>query len=506
MKPQYLLSVCQAHRAHYDGKLKLDKNHLLLKRNEVKTLDKLCDLISQEYTDYYELLNGYFVGYSIPQIANEFDLLRFGTDYIINIEMKGPLTEDKKLTTISAQMRKQHYYLKFLGKELKVITFVEDDGFYLYKQESDEVISVDINAVIEFIQKQTLDENVDLEKIFKPSNYLVSPFNKVERFIAGEYFLTTDQAKKKREIIESIDKNEFIFFCISADAGTGKTLLTYDIAKTYKALGKSTLVFHCATLNSGQFDLINKYQWDIRSIKSLRGKEAIDVVGFPDLIVVDEAQRIWKSQLDRLIRHALEWKIKVIFSYDPKQYLRENETLDIHSYLNEEYSTSTAPLKGLTKRIRTNKKLASFVNNMMIIGSSKDNLDYTDITIEYFSNTQSAEEYIQFLDNSAGWKAITFTPSQYEKEPVDSLSRLCDEKAHGVIGQEFEKVVFAMDSNFKYNERNRLSAKVNYYSLRGMWYQIVTRAVNELKIIVIDNPELYEKLLQIKSMGNTSGS
>ena len=58
-----------------------------------------------------------------------------------------------------------------------------------------------------------------------------------------------------------------------------------------------------------------------------------------------------------------------------------------------------------------------------------------------------------------------------------------------------------MDSNFRYADNNRLVAKKNYYSLKGMLYQILTRAVNELKIIVINNPELYEKLMSIKFMG-----
>lgn len=58
-----------------------------------------------------------------------------------------------------------------------------------------------------------------------------------------------------------------------------------------------------------------------------------------------------------------------------------------------------------------------------------------------------------------------------------------------------------MDQNFKYNDANRLTAKKGYYSPDGMLYQIVTRVVDELKIIVLDNPELYLKLLEIKNLG-----
>ena len=500
MKPQYLPSVCQTHAAHYEGKIKIDKSKLLLKKNEVVSLRKLCELLSADMPAPFRILDGYYVGFSIPQIANEFDLLRFGTDYIVNIELKSKLPEDSKLETITTQMRKQHYYLKFLEKPLMIYTYIEEDGVYRYNHKNNCVELVDICHMIDILAHQTVDFELDPYKLFKPSNYLVSPFNKVERFISGEYFLTTDQARKKKEILESIDNNESLFFCISADAGTGKTLLTYDIAKTYQECKKSVLVLHCATLNEGQWELNKNHGWNIKCISALRTSELDSVIENPDLIVVDEAHRIRKHQLDALVKYAEEHKISVLFSYDTKQYLRDNETRDIHAYLMEIYPQNTSQVRKLTTKIRTNKKMASFIHNMMDIGSSKDNLDYEDITIEYFSSVHDAQNYLNYLDYSGEWKAITFTPSQYSSEPVDSLSCLCEQKAHGVIGQEFDKVVFAMDSNFRYGENDRLAVRTNYYSLKGMLYQIVTRAVNELKIIVINNPELYQKLMSIKYM------
>lgn len=503
MKPQYLLSVCQAHRAHYDGKLRLTKRELCLKNNEVATLEKLCMLISPQ-SEYSKLLDGYFVGFSIPQIANEFDLLRFGTDCIVNIEMKSQLPAKGNTETIHTQMKKQYYYLKFLGKSLRVFTYIEDDGFYYYRSKLDRVERIDTSVVIGVLENQSVDFDTDLNKVFRPSNYLVSPFNKVECFIKGEYFLTTDQTKKKREILEGIDENKYLFFCICAEAGTGKTLLTYDISKTYQQRGDKVLVLHCANLNEGQYELINNYGWNIKSVKALNrpGPDLSSVVEDCKLIVVDEAHRMWKKQLDELVTYAYDNRICVLFSYDPEQYFRMEETKEIHSILKEKYPEKVDKLRKLTSKIRTNKKMASFIHNMKRIGSSKDNLDYEDITIDYFSNVDDAQSYLSYLECSGEWKAITFTPSKYSLEPVDSLSCLCEEKAHGVIGQEFDKVVFAMDTNFKYDENNKLTTRKSYYSLKGMLHQILTRAVNELKILVIDNPELFEKLMLVKHMGD----
>lgn len=56
--------------------------------------------------------------------------------------------------------------------------------------------------------------------------------------------------------------------------------------------------------------------------------------------------------------------------------------------------------------------------------------------------------------------------------------------AHESLGQEFEKVVCIMDSNFNYNKENKLTFNDIYYSSEGMLYQIVTRVIDKLKIIV----------------------
>jgi len=58
-----------------------------------------------------------------------------------------------------------------------------------------------------------------------------------------------------------------------------------------------------------------------------------------------------------------------------------------------------------------------------------------------------------------------------------------------------------MDKHFAYDQDNKLRAGGSYYSAKGMLYQIVTRVVNQLKIIVLKNPELYCKLLEIKALG-----
>ena len=502
MTPTFLLSVCNSHRVIYNKKLNVEKIYKRLKPREVNTLIEMCNELKKA-SPKLSIFDGYFVGYVIPQISNEFDLLRFSDDLVINIEIKSPLSDDVKLDKITTQMKKNMYYLKFLGRKVSVYTFIENDGFYFFNEKTDRVEKIDISLLIDELSNQTVDYYVNLDKEFKPSNYLVSPFNKCHRFLKNEYFLTPDQQKKKKEILEAIENNSCRMFCIAANAGTGKTLLTYDIAKTFMQNSKKAVVIHCGKLNDGQYRLRGTHGWNIHPIASLRRRPVHELLAFSDIVIVDEAQRIAEYQLKYILDYVSSNRIPTIFSYDIKQYLKEGEIRNIFEYLSNHGYHNKQQIT-LTNKIRTNKEMASFINNMLEIGKSPDHLNYQSISIEYFDKTDDAKHYMEYLFQNQGWKTITFTSSNYDIEPLSKLSTVCSTNAHDVIGQEFDRVVFAMDDNFAYNDKNRLTVKANYYSAKGMLYQIITRAVNELKIIVIDNTELYEKLLSIKYMGETN--
>lgn len=114
--------------------------------------------------------------------------------------MKSKLPEDSKIETISTRMRKQHYYLKFLKKELRIFTYIEDEGFYYYNSEYDSAEPIEVQTVIDMLVNQHVDFDIAPDRLFNPLNYLVSHINKIKRLMSDEYFLTPDQAKKKGNI------------------------------------------------------------------------------------------------------------------------------------------------------------------------------------------------------------------------------------------------------------------------------------------------------------------
>lgn len=480
----------------------VDKKLKKLKTHEIRNLESFCRIMSK-YGFTHKDYDGYFVSYSIKQIGKEFDLLRFGDEEILNIELKSELKKANKNEKIRKQMEVNYYYLRFLGKQVVVITYVENDGFYKYESDTNTVASISDADVAKIIKTHKPNMTLDPDKEFVPSNYLISPFNSTEQFVNGEYFLTSTQQRIKTEIKEQLETDGFAYFCIAANAGTGKTLLLYDIAKEYIQNGLSVVLIHSGKLNDGHRKLQSTYKWRIYSIAAVN-KDSIDhILHSSDILLIDESQRVSNEQMKWIIECSMKNQIPIVFSYDPKQYLRMGEDRDVQNYLEAKYPNIPVYPKKLSTKIRTNKELASFITNLFDIGKSKDNLDYSCITIEYSENEHHLKSYIAYLQQERGWQPIKYTTSIFNVDPFDSLADISDKNAHDVIGQEFSKVVFVMDGNFRY-EGNRLTAsRYAYYSPKGMLYQITTRVVDELKIIVFDNPDLYVKLLEIKTMGET---
>ena len=499
MKPQNLLSVYQGSSALESLGPLANKKFKVLKKHEIRVLSSFCNIMKIFGCSLSDF-DGYFVGYSIGQIGKEFDLLRFGDNSIINIEIKSELKIANKEEKILTQMRMNYYYLKFLGKPTVIFTYAENDGFYKYDEKSDMIKRVDAQVVATCMQTHVVNYGIDPDKEFVPSNYLISPFNSTDKFMKGEYFLTPAQQKVKDEVYNELINMPFMYFSISANAGTGKTLLMYDIAKEMIQDGQRVAIVHCGILNEGHIRLRDTYKWNILPIKAFRRTPVDSIINGCSVVFIDEAQRIHLVQLQMIIEKSVEKRIPLIFSYDTKQYLRGNEGHNIEEYVQINYPNISVSPKRLTNKIRTNKKMASFITNFFSIGKSQNDLDYGCITIEYMDDLSTLHEYADFLENS-GWTLLTFTTSSYDPDPYNIIASLGGKNAHNVIGQEFSKVVFIMDENFRYNESNQLEARNGYYSAQGMLYQIATRVIDELKIIVLDNPELYLKLSEIKAMG-----
>jgi hypothetical protein len=456
-----------------------------VKQSEMEDITKLVDKIKSTKINK-TVFDNYYVGFTINQIGKEFDLLRLGLNYNINIELKKKSTQNK----VQKQLIKNRYYLSFLEKEVLNFTYVVDEDILYFLEKDNSISEVDIDFLVCKLFEQEVLEVEDINKLFDPSNYLVSPFNSTERFIANEYFLTNHQESIKEKFYAINSTSQKKLFSIEGSAGTGKTLLVYDLAKEFINAGKKVLIIHCGILNNGHSKLIHNYSWNIISIKDY--KKTFEE--HYDLIIIDEAQRIYKNQFEEIVNYAVTNQSTCIFSYDPNQCLHNTEIQNnipkhIDSIVKEKFK--------LTEKIRTNTEIAAFIKNLFDLSKRNPQQNYSNIEIQYFSDISNARSYIESL-KLKGWIAIDYTVSRYTWCSLDKILIQSNENAHTVIGQEFDKVVAVIGESYYYDSNGKLMGDTeSYYHPTKMLFQILTRARKKLCLVIVNNETLLKKCLEI---------
>lgn len=489
MKEINLLSITQASKRLSKLVLKSYFQHFgtSAKETELNDLDLFVRQMKVS-TPNIEVLDGYFLGYTIPQISKEFDLLRFGNKYIVNIELKSENTGVK----IFKQLIKNHYYLSFLKKEIYCYTYVSSEN-QIYSLNRDKTLrTVSFDELYDILENQNVIPIDDINKLFKPSNYLVSPFNSTDEFIDGKYFLTSRQDEIKQDCIGRIEKKGAAFISICGKAGTGKSLLAFDIAKEFIVKKQKVLIVHCGLLNNGHRRMNEQYGWNIIAAKSLLTTD----LSVYDLVVLDECQRIYPSQLKIVINQIKAINGNCIFSYDRQQCLRQWEINNDIANMIVEMTSSI--LFELTEKIRTNKEIASFIIALFDKGKAIEKLNRQNVELSYFDSNRDAKKFIKLL-GEYGWKIINYTPSNRDKHPYDEYGILNEDNAHEVIGQEFDKVVAVIDQSYIYDGNNLTVkySKLAYYHPVKMLFQIMTRTRIKLHVVVIDNEEILARCISI---------
>ena len=412
----------------------------------------------------------------------------------MNIELK---SEEVGVEAIQNQLEKNRYYLKHLAPDVRLYTFVET-GKELYKYTSKGLQLVGVEDLKDTMQlfQESLGEN--LESLFQANSYLISPLNSHQKFMYGDYFLTNQQHDIKKKIVDLILLNDKEYVLgITGKAGTGKTLLLYDIIKEIAERGENCCLIHSGILCDGHRILSAK--WDnvtIFSAKELNGD------GFENLkryqfIFVDESQRIYSSTFEKIIKEVISESKTVIFAYDYAQSLSiTEEERNIPAKLQKidgftEYT--------LSDKIRTSKEIASFTRTMMNLNNrARGYMDYSDIDVLFANNIEEAKRLINLYDEK-GYIFISYTQSMYYRNSIDLYPNNYD--THHVIGQEYDKVMIMMDKNFIYDKERRIQGKEHpnpdllFYKLL---YQAISRAREKLCVLIVENYKLFSDILNIK--------
>lgn len=472
---------------------------LSLRDEEIKVRSEEIELIStivaklRFYKAPFESVNSWFYAFTIPQIGKEFDLLKLGTNGVaVNLELKSqPISEER----IEKQLKQNRYYLSHIASTIYSFTYVKESEelsqLYIYdgilRKSSFEELIGKLSEIDEPITR-------DIELLFRPRDYLISPLNTPEKFLEGNYYLTVQQEEIKKEIIAGTEESGSIWG-IKGSAGTGKTLLLYDLAKSLCNKAK-VCVIHCGMLSDGH-KYINTHMDNMSVIdaKSL----SKDILQNYSIVCVDETQRLYKSDLDLILGAFNAGTIETcIFSYDYAQVLSKAEyNRNNPKRLNEIEGFQE---RKLTDRIRTNKEIFSFIRNMLDLGDKpRVEMAYNNVDILYANDIKEADTISGFY-KKRGYTFITFTPSKYVSNSIDHY--LENINSHQVIGQEFDNVIVVLDNNFRYSDDGILQGREHPnpdYLFPRLFYQNISRAREKLCIIVLGNLDLFTKLLGIKT-------
>ena len=462
------------------------------KRDEMDTLVCLVKDLLQNGVDISHL-DSFFWGFSIPQISKEFDLLKiYENGAIINIELK---IQEIELGKIEYQLKKNQYYLSHLKKEIYSFTYVKNNNCRkVYFYNGDKICEANIKDIISVIASTEPCIEKNIEKLFKAKEYLISPINTPELFVSGNYYLTGRQEEIKNKIIKGIHNGEQVLWGIQGGAGTGKTLLLYDIAKT---LGKDmrVCIIHSGILAEGHRLLNSRLSsLDIIAVKECC-KEKIELY---DCILVDEAQRLYQYDFNCLIESFKLRQISCVFAYDYFQVLSKAESIrNIPQQLRE---CNFFVENKLSDKIRTNKEVVSFITNVLNLSKRpRGYMNYENIEILYAKNYSVARRIVSHYVSNRGYQFISYTPSRIKVNEIDNFGGYIN--THHVIGQEFDNVIFSMDNNFRYDEEGRLQGKIHPnpdYIFYKLWFQGVSRAREKLCLLIIGNEELFNEILKIK--------
>ena len=478
----------------FENILSARKERMQIKEHEFGSLRRLVDILQEKGVTIAQL-DGFFYSYTIRQIGKEFDLLKIDApNRVLNIELKSmSVTEEK----IERQLLKNKYYLGTLADRLDMYTYVEEtDSLYtlqdnvLKKAEFSELVC----AVKSFSEYGT--DNPD--KLLQAKNYLISPLNMPKEFLEGRYFLTQQQEMIKKSICESLsDENSCTsYWGITGIAGTGKTLIMYDLAKEMSKNGK-VLLIHCGILSDGHRMLNDMMEnVDIISGNDICGnsfgekKIAQDRYQF---LLIDEAQRMSENALE-FIKSVTGNGIRIcVFSYDYFQILSKTEQ-------RRNIPARIATLPGFTElklsgRIRSNREMNSFIQTLLDLRERDQNhiYQYENVDVLFAKDDKEAAQIINFYRNERGYTFIEYD------DPIKDCPG--DINVLETSGMEFEDVIITLTDHFKYSDEGVLMGNAHPnpdYSYYRLLFQSVSRTRERLCIVVVGDGVLFGKVLGIQ--------
>lgn len=453
-----------------------DFSNLLMKNN-------LLNVINMEQS------KGYFFNYTIKSgIREQFDVLRFSNDKVLNIELKSQLPS-KGLEQIKNQLIRHKFVLSTLDKKIVCCTYVTTENKLYLLTEDNDLEEMAPETLASMIPDDYINE-LEIEKI-NFSHLIISPYSQPELFKEHKYFLTNEQFSIRNEILSSKKR----VFQIKGGPGTGKTMLLFDLARKYVNENKKVIIIFSGNKYNCE-ELSTILNIDIKPVKNVKVTELEDY----DVVLIDEAQRLWEETFTAIF--GLQ-NPRLVFSTDHNQTLAAPEkNRNIQKRLCEDRNVETKKLK---EKIRTDPAMGSFIKKFLDLKARGiQKYEYSKVTAEYFSTKKMAEKYIKSLVENENFVSIEVTDYTTKSTWVKKREKVYwgSETAHSVIGEEYDNVLVPLDNYFYYNNDQKLVSRYAdqfYYPYHedSCIFEALTRTKDRLVLVIINNPDLFITVQEI---------
>ena len=470
---------------------------LKIKDWEISGLRQFCSRLYEVMPDTPGLK--FFYSFTMPKLGKEFDLLRINESSVVNIELKsGNVTEE----AIKRQLLQNKYYLAMLGKSIYSYTFISRSEELLRLSNSGNLVSCSFDELARILGGQEDCYTGRIEDLFREDDYLISPLTDPDRFLRGDYFLTSQQRDIRHHILKSVTfengsiRKEYMITGFTGLPGTGKSILLYDLAMQLSKK-ETVCVLHIGSYEKeldkldARLKRVDFYYCDPDKDLVLLGRKYA-------AILVDEGHKLSEKQYLQILDFAKGWHAPVIVTFDKEDAVAREER-DMGS---GRLITGTEGYTGyqLTNRIRLNNELSYFIACVMRIKGRNNGRRCPSVSLAFANDVKEAGELIKVYDR----EGYDYIRDDSIKDPVipDGVESV---EVSQAAGKEFEKVLMLLDGSFYYDEdgylrRNAITDTGNPEKgdsgVRKLFHGL-NRAKKKIAIVVMNNPGVFEGILSI---------
>lgn len=464
-----------------------------------KYINSIESMQEQEYSDIYEFasllfntvgsntkkLSGYHFDKKIEiGIREQFDLLRFSHDSILNVELKSKKISEED---IKNQLMRHMFLLGCIDTDKKIFTYTYvSETKELFTISNEKLLKVSVVDLCSIISLDYLEDNL-LDGL-DSNSLIISPYSDIKRFITHKYFLNSEQQK----IVNDILSNSKKISLIKGGAGTGKTLVLFDLADKLTIQGDKVLLIFCSVIEN-PIIIDNSVNFKFIHIKELKNLSIEDF----DYILLDESQRLYEENFNKIV----ESPSKLVFCVDQAQTLKNKEVyFNIENQLENIQDIQKFNLK---EKVRTDESLSTFILKLF----EKDYkglqpIEFPNVNAVYFDSVCKANNFIEVMKRDENYVPVEVASYKTKTTGTIYNEKIYTDSKDGftVIGREYENVLIPIDCRTSYVGNKLVFSHNGYYypylGTNGL-FQAITRVKKHLLFVVINNKEIYGEIQEL---------